>query len=136
MAKLSQSTILMVMVLMALFSWWYTTGWAELLRRVMGRTSGVLQTFSVGLLAKTLFAPFRQISAGGVQGPLNTQVRALGDRLFSRVFGAVIRSFFILFGLVGALLMALVGLVQLLLWPLVPVLPVLGVALALIGWVF
>jgi hypothetical protein len=126
----------MVMVFVALFSWWYTAGWAELARRVVGRATGVLQTFSVGLLARTLFAPFRQISAGGVQGPLNAQVRALGDRLFSRIFGAVIRAFFILFGLVGALFMALLGLVQLVLWPLVPVLPVLGVILALTGWVF
>lgn len=123
----------MVMVFLALFSWWYTTGWAALARRVLGRAGGVLQTFSVGLLARTLFAPFRQISAGSVQGPLNAQVRALGDRLFSRLFGAVIRSFFILFGLIGALLVVLAGLVQLLLWPLVPVFPLAGVVLTLVG---
>jgi len=93
----------------------------------------VLETFSVGLLLRTLFAPFRQISAGNVQGPMAVQVRALGDRLFSRVFGAVVRGFFILFGLIGALLAGLFGLVQLLLWPLLPVLPLVGLLLMVLG---
>lgn len=124
------------MMLVAFFSWWYTTGWGELLGRVMVRVERVLQTFSVGLLFKTLFAPFRQISAGNVQGPLDVQVRAFGDRLFSRLFGAFIRSFFIFFGLVSALLAGLIGLVQLLLWPVVPFLPLVGLVLALTGWVF
>jgi hypothetical protein len=124
----------MVMMLLALVSWWYTTGWAEVARRVVGRMGRVLEAFSVGLLFKTLFAPFRQISAGGVQGPMAVQLRAFGDRLFSRFFGAVVRGIFILFGLIGALLAGLFGLVQLLLWPLLPVLPLVGLLLMLMGW--
>jgi hypothetical protein len=126
----------MFMMLLALFSWWYTTGWAELARRVAGRVERTLQSFSVGLLAKSLFSPFRQISADNVQGSFDVQMRAFGDRLFSRFFGAFVRSFFILFGFVGALLTGAVGLVQLAVWPLVPALPVLGFALAFVGWVF
>ena len=119
-----------------LFSWWYTTGWAALVHRVVERVDRMLETFSVGLLAKTLFAPFHQISAGNVQGPFEAQMRALGDRTFSRVFGAFIRSVFIIIGSAGALLIGLFGLIQLVIWPLVPVLPVAGLILTLIGWSF
>jgi hypothetical protein len=125
----------MVMIL-ELFSWWYTKGWGTLTRRVLARVDKILGTFSVGLLAKTLFAPFRQISAGNVQGPFNTQVRAFGDRLFSRVFGALVRGFFIVFGFSAALVVGTIGLVQLIVWPVVPFLPIVGAVLALIGWTF
>ena len=93
-----------------------------------------METFSVGLLAGTLFAPFRQISAGQVHVGVDAQMRAFGDRLFSRVFGAFIRTLFILIGLFAAFLMGLVGAVQLIMWPLLPFLPVVGLVLALMGW--
>jgi hypothetical protein len=124
----------MVMMVLALFSWWYTAGWARLAKRVGVRVESVLESFSVALLARTLFDPFRQISAGGVQGPLGVQMRAFGDRLFSRVFGAVVRTLFIFMGIIAALLAALIGLVELLLWPLLPVLPIVGLILSLSGW--
>lgn len=113
-------------MIVALFSWWYGAGWARAAGRVGSRAQMVLETFSVSLLLRTLFDPFRQISAGQVRGSFDVQLRAFGDRLFSRIFGAVIRSFFILIGLMGALLAALFGLVELIIWPLVPLLPVVG----------
>lgn len=106
----------------------------KLMARVGHRIVAVLDSFSVGLLMRTLFSPFKQISAGAVQGPADVKMRAFGDRLFSRIFGAVIRSVFIMIGLVGAMLAALLGLVQITIWPLVPVLPLVGLALTLIGW--
>jgi hypothetical protein len=121
------------MTLVALFSWWYTAGWGRLAVRVGQRVEHVLDFFSVSTLMRTLFSPFRQISAGQVQGPLNAQMRAFGDRLFSRVFGAFIRGLFIIIGLVSALLTAILGLVQLLMWPLIPFFPLVGIALAVMG---
>lgn len=93
----------------------------------------MLETFSVALLLRTLFDPFRQISAQQVRGSFDTQLRALGDRLFSRVFGAVIRSIFIVIGILGALGAGLVGVIELVVWPLVPFFPIIGVALLLAG---
>lgn len=94
----------------------------------------ILEAFSVGLLLRTLFDPFRQISAGQVRGSFDAQLRALGDRLFSRVFGAIVRSIFIFIGLIGAFFAGLLGVVELLLWPVVPFLPVIGIALMVSGW--
>lgn len=121
------------MMALALFSWWYTAGWGRAAARVGGSVKSVLESFSVGLLARTLFDPFRQIDAGSVHGSLDVQMRAFGDRLFSRVFGAFIRSIFIILGLLCALGAGLLGVVIVLLWPLVPLLPVVGLVLTLSG---
>lgn len=121
-------------MIVALFSWWYGAGWARLIGRVGTRMQAMLETFSVALLARTLFAPFRQISAGQVRGSFDMQLRALGDRLFSRLFGAVVRSLFIFIGAVAALLAGLLGLLEAIVWPVVPLLPVAGIVLTLLGW--
>jgi hypothetical protein len=111
------------MLIVALFSWWYTAGWAQLGRRSVTRVAGVLDFFSVGLLLKSLFAPFRQISVGRVQGSLNTQLHAWGDRQISRAIGAMVRSGVIVFGLIATALMVIVAVALLVLWPLVPFVP-------------
>ena len=122
------------MIIVALFSWWYGAGWARACRRIGLRVGVMLETFSVALLLRTLFDPFRQISAGQVRGSFDTQLRALGDRLFSRAFGAVVRSIFIFVGLAASLGVGLFGLVEVIVWPVVPFLPIVGLALMLSGW--
>lgn len=121
-------------MILAMLSWWYTTGWARVAKRVGMRITATLETFSVGLLLGTLFSPFRQISAGaGRGGSLDVQLRAFGDRLFSRVFGALVRSLFVLIGCVASLVVALFGSVLLVAWPLMPLTPVIGIGLAVAG---
>ncbi|HLZ14359.1 MAG TPA: hypothetical protein VKQ34_00010 [Candidatus Saccharimonadales bacterium] len=123
------------MMVIALVSWWYGAGWAGVARRIGERTEAVLEAFSVSLLLRTFFAPFRQISAGGrVGGPLSVQLQAFGDRVFSRIFGAVVRSIFICFGLIAALCVLVLSVLQLLVWPLVPMLPLAGLGLMVLGW--
>ena len=114
------------MVIFSLFSWWYTTGWLTLMQKCGARLQGVLKFFSVGQLLGSLFAPFRQISAGRVQGPLNVQLQALGDRIFSRAIGAVVRSMIIVFGLIIAVVAALLCVIFIAVWPLLPLAPFIG----------
>ena len=111
------------MLFIALFSWWYTAGWAQLGERALNRIVDVLDFFSVGLLFKSLFAPFRQISVGSVQGPLSVKLRAWGDKQISRAIGAMVRLAVIGFGLLATAMMVLVALGLLVLWPLVPAMP-------------
>jgi hypothetical protein len=114
------------MVIISLFSWWYTTGWMALVQKGSKRVESVLKFFSVPLLVTSLFAPFRQISAGRVNGPLSVQLQAWGDRLFSRFIGAFIRTFLIIIGLLIVSLMSAVVLITVVLWPLLPAAPVIG----------
>jgi len=122
------------MMVSALLSWWYTTGWKQMARRVTKRVGTVLDAFSVGILAQTLFDPYRQISSEQVRGGLDVQFKAWSDRTFSRVFGAFMRSMFILVGGAGAFAIGMIGWLEIALWPLVPLLPLVGLALLLTGW--
>jgi hypothetical protein len=121
------------MMIVALFSWWYGAGWARAVKRVGQRMEMLLEAFSVSLLLRTLFSPFRQISAGQVRGSFDAKMRAMGDRLFSRFFGAFVRSLFILIGVGGAGLAGLFGVIEIIVWPVIPFLPIIGVLLAVTG---
>ena len=102
--------------------------------RLREKLMGTLDYFSIDLLLRTFFSPFRQISAGQVRGPIGVQMRAFFDRLISRVIGAMIRLTMIIFGIVAITFYAVVGGVLVVVWGVIPLLPVLGLVLFLSGW--
>lgn len=103
-------------------------------RKIGQRVDTAMDFFSVSLLLRTLFDPFRQISAGQVRGSIDAQARAWADRTFSRFFGAFIRTLFIMIGLLVAVFVMLLGLLQLVVWPLIPLLPIIGIVGFIMGW--
>lgn len=117
-----------------LLRWWYGDGWRKHAQLVSNRLDGTIDYFSVDLLLKTLFAPFRQISAGRVDGPIGVQMRAMVDKLFSRVIGAVVRLLILLVGGVTIGLQIIIGFLILVGWALLPLAPVAGIVLTLTGW--
>lgn len=123
------------MFIVGLFSWWYGAGWARCVRKAQSNLMSIYDYFSIDLLAKTLFAPFRQISAGKVRGPIGVQMRALLDNLISRVVGGVVRTIVLIIGIVTLAISGVIGGLAIVLWPLVPVLPFIGLVVALTGWV-
>jgi hypothetical protein len=101
--------------------WWYVTGWLQAARRIGSWTSAVEHMFSISLLVKTLFAPWRRIMTVGGRG-LDAKIHAMLDNLVSRCIGLVIRLFVLmaagftmLFALVAGVIMAVV-------WPFLPLL--------------
>lgn len=123
------------MFVVGLISWWYSVGWRRMVASVWDSVERLYDTFSLGLLLKTLFAPWRQISAGQVRGPIGVQIRAFFDRLFSRVIGGFIRTVTLIVGLIALCVMLLVGLMRIVVWPLVPIMPLVMVLFAIVGWV-
>jgi hypothetical protein len=124
----------MVMVLViGLLRWWYTDGWRQRVKLVSNRLDGTIDYFSIDLLLKTLLAPYRQISAGKVDGSLEVQMRALIDKLFSRIIGMFIRLIILIIGGVMITIHVLIGLIILIGWGLVPLLPIAGIVLTAIG---
>ena len=121
--------IMKYMILVGFFSWWYGAGWHAQIKRIKVSMQRTSDFFSISLLAKTLFAPYRQISADATGNDIASKFRAWGDRLFSRIIGAVMRTFMIIFGLVTLFLMLMLSLIRLILWPAVPLLPIVGVIL-------
>ncbi len=123
------------MFLVGILSWWYKNGWKSRVQIVKSRFESSADFFSIRLLASTIFAPFRQISAGSVSGPLAEQLRAFFDRLISRVVGAVVRTFMIIFGGLAMILQLIFGGFVIIIWPILPFLPVIGLILMVTGWV-
>lgn len=123
-----------MLLITSLFQWWYGDGMRERLRIISSRLESLIDYFSFGLLIKTLFSPYRQISAGNVQGSLEVKFRAMIDKLFSRVIGAFIRLIILTVGAVVLGFMVTYSVLGLVVWGLVPFFPVIGVGLMVIGW--
>lgn len=117
------------------FSWWYGAGWAAQFNKLREQLASSYDYFSIGLLARTLFSPFRQISAGKVRGPIGVKLRAFVDRLISRIIGAFVRAILIVVGVMWMLVQVAVGVAALFLWAFVPFAPLIGFVLMLSGWV-
>jgi hypothetical protein len=123
------------MFILGILSWWYGAGWRQRAAMLREKIMSTMDYFSIDLLAKTLFSPFRQISAGKVQGPLGVQMRAFTDRVISRIIGGMIRTFMIIIGTAAILLYSIIGGIFVILWAFVPLLPIIGIVLFISGWV-
>lgn len=118
-----------------MLSWWYGAGWKARALMIRERLEQTLDYFSIDILLRTLFSPYRQISAGQVSGPLAVKWRAFVDRTISRIIGAIVRTMIILIGSFTIVFYALLGVFVLLLWACLPLLPVVGFVLFISGWV-
>lgn len=118
-----------------MLSWWYTTGWRQQLLRLREKVASTMDYFSIDLLLRTFFSPFRQISAGKVTGPIGVQMRAFFDRLISRLIGAMMRLFMIIFGSIAIAFHAIIRLVLLAVWAFIPLAPFIGLYVFATGWI-
>lgn len=123
------------MFLVGIISWWYSAGWIGQLRRMFSQLTVTASYFSIGQLFATLFSPFRQISAGKVNGSIAVQFRAFFDQSISRVIGAIVRLVTILAGTILLMIQLVFDLVIAVVWLALPVLPIVGLILFVIGWV-
>jgi hypothetical protein len=123
------------MFLVGMISWWYGRGWRGQFARVRDRLAQTAEFFSIGQLLKTLFSPFRQISAGRTDGSIGVILRAFFDQLISRIIGAIVRLFTIMIGVIILIFQAFYEAIILIVWLFLPVFPVVGLVMMAIGWV-
>lgn len=124
------------MFLVGLFSWWYGRGWVDQGKRFALAWKRTYQFFSIGELFRTLFAPFRQISAEK-PASLSFQVamRAFFDATLSRVIGAIVRTATILIGIAVIFVRVFFESIILIAWWFLPIIPIVGFIVFAIGWV-
>jgi uncharacterized membrane protein len=123
------------MLLVDLLTWWYSRGWLWAARQLfVVRSKKISEFFSIGDLAKTLFAPFRQDSIDTKQAPINVKLQAFGGNIISRIFGFFIRTSLICVGAVVLLAQAILAVIGVAVWPLLPLSPLISVVLLLTGW--
>lgn len=120
------------MIAIEILSWWYRQGWRLVAQNVESRFFKVSHMFSVPILLRTLFAPWRRIiTYPGAS--INARFRAAGDNLVSRMVGFSVRALVLFSAGVMLLLTASVGLLQLVVWPLIPLLIIAAVIKGIIG---
>lgn len=105
--------------------WWYGAGWVGEARLWRKRLSDLAELFSVSMLLRTLFSPWKRIVTYPGAG-LDEHLRAMLDNLISRVIGFGVRLFALLAALVCFIVFGIVAIVELVVWPLaLPLIPVL-----------
>jgi hypothetical protein len=126
------------MLAVSFLQWWYFKGWLIYFDGFRAKMRNMADFFSIGLLLRTLFQPFRQISANetGEKGGLEGALIAFFDRLLSRFIGFVVRVCIIVAGIIIMALQLVLGLALALLWPCIPLLPFAGIVVSSMGVVF
>ena len=126
------------MLAVSFLQWWYSRGWLIYFQGFRDRMRNLADFFSIGLLLKTLFQPFRQISANetGEHGGLEGALIAFFDRMLSRVIGCIVRICIIIMGIVAMSAQLVFGLALAIAWPCVPLLPIVGIVVSSMGVVF
>ena len=123
------------MAIVEMFFWWYAHGWSVFVKKIGGWMSSLTDFFSMDSLVRTLFKPFRQISAeaAGDNASVDTKFQMFVDRLISRFVGFFSRLIILLVGLVLIITGAVISVIMILLWPIIPLLPVIGIVLTVMG---
>lgn len=109
------------MLFVEFFAWWYSRGLIELFNRSMRLIRSVWTKFSVSVLFKTLFEPWRRIATES-GGSIRDRAEAVVDNMVSRMVGFTIRIFSIITALVIEILVIVAVVLALVVWPFVPVL--------------
>ena len=123
------------MLIVGFLRWWYGAGWRVRIAMIGERLMRLFDYFSIDLLIKTWFAPFRQIGTEQAQPGLAGQLRAFFDRLVSRVIGGAVRTIMMIVGMIALAFVGIFGIIEGVGWLLVPLFPVIGAILFAIGWV-
>lgn len=107
------------MLMLDLLSWWYGQGWAWIFKELQKRLKDISESFSVGILLKTLFSPWKQIQS---QVSFRNFLQSKIDNFISRFIGATVRIGMLIAAFVSCLFVVVIGLVLVIAWPFIPLL--------------
>lgn len=110
---------MIIMIMLGFFSWWYGIGWKQTITNLQKRVAKTNSKFSVPILLKTLFSPWRRIITNPAAG-LSEHIQAWADNLVSRAVGFVIRLLVLFAALISEILILIISLIELIVWPLLP----------------
>lgn len=117
------------MVMFSMLTWWYFGGLSDQFGRIKKSLAKVNDQFSIPLLLKTLFYPFRMIDADKVYGPsLGDKIKAWLDQMISRMIGGAIRIVVVVIGVIALIITVIISILRMALWVALPVLPVIVLA--------
>jgi hypothetical protein len=115
-------------MLFEFFFWWYGRGWKRAWRDCFLWVQNVQQAFSVDVLIKTLFSPWKRIVTLPGRS-IDEKIHAAIDNLLSRVVGFIVRMIVLIVAVIMIIITFVAGLAVAIAWPFLPFL-----GLALISW--
>ncbi|WP_129734746.1 hypothetical protein [Candidatus Nanosyncoccus alces] len=123
------------MAITEMFFWWYSRGWRIFITKAHAFLSSVTDFFSMDSLIRTLFKPYRQISAASASSTASLDIKfhMFIDRLVSRFIGFISRLVLLLAGTFIIIIGSVFSLIFIILWPLIPLLPIVGIILSTTG---
>lgn len=122
------------MLLASFLKWWYGNGLKNHLARLGDGLLRTVDFFSVDLLAANLFQPFRMIDSAKLErGALEDKISNFLSRMVSRLIGAGIRSFVLVFGVLALILHLVWVVVLITAWLIAPTMPVASLILFVMG---
>lgn len=123
------------MAITEMFFWWYSYGWKIFIEKVHTWFSNVTNFFSMDSLIRTLFKPYRQISADSASSnaSLDLKFHMFLDRLVSRFIGFTSRLILLLAGAIIIIFVGILSLIVIIIWPIIPLLPIVGIILSISG---
>jgi hypothetical protein len=119
-------------MLFEFFGWWYGQGWIESWKRAQHWVDLVRLQFSIPVLLRTLFSPWRQIVSLPGRS-LEERFRSALDNLVSRFIGFLVRLLVLFTALLLMVVVGLIGLVIAIIWPLIPLAFAYGVFRSITG---
>lgn len=103
------------------FSWWYYDELLYLWRSIKIITKKFLSSFSIAVLLRTIFDPWKKDVVYLENPSLDARLKAMVNNLFSRCIGFVIRIFTIAIGLILTGIVFTLLISVFLVWLLMPV---------------
>ncbi|MBI4033616.1 hypothetical protein HY379_01320 [Candidatus Saccharibacteria bacterium] len=114
------------------FKWWYGSGWLGAWNNVGGSAKKIQRGFAIGVLLKSLFAPWKQVIT--IPGrSLDEKFRASIDNLVSRSVGFFVRLLTLTAAAAIISASTIFNLVIAAAWPLLPIALIYSFAKAFIG---
>jgi hypothetical protein len=107
------------MLAVEFLTWWYGAGWRQLISRILKRIEWIIEIFSIPILLRTLFEPWRRIISYGDDSFI-AGLRAMLDNTISRFVGLGVRLIVLFTAFIGMMLTLLGGIILVVVWPLMP----------------
>jgi hypothetical protein len=114
-----------LMLILEFFRWWYGDGWQEVAKRSLGIVKKVELSFSLSVLFRTLFSPWKMITTNPGRS-FDDRMHAALDNMISRIVGFFVRIFSLVTALILMAGAAIIGIVMTAGWPFIPVLIILA----------
>lgn len=120
------------MLALEFFTWWYSRGWRQLAINMQRRISLTSSMFSVPILLRTLFSPWKRIVTYPGSS-IDAKIRAFSDNMVSRFVGFTVRIFVLFTAGIMLLVVSVVALIELVAWPLLPILVLVTLVKGILG---